>query len=88
MNLRYLEEEISEYDHKIYQAGLKLESSKVPRESDRLGLQYSHRDSNVPPIKDTITDSLILKMRVLIKEYGWPTLGHLKTRLLTDTCLR
>ena len=70
VNLRYLEEEISELDHGIYQAGLKLENDTWKRRSDRLGLRWSHRDSTVPALQDTITEPMILRMRNLLKEYG------------------
>lgn len=70
VNLRFLEEEISELDHKIYQAGLNLDNDTRNRNSDRLGLRYSHRDCSVPALQDTITDSMVLKMRNLLKEYG------------------
>ena len=70
VNLRFLEEEISGLDHMIYQAGLSLDNDTCERKSDRLGLRYSHRDSTVPALQDTITDSMVLGMRNLLKEYG------------------
>lgn len=70
VNLRYLEEEISELDHNIYQAGLNLDNDTRDRNSDRLGLRCSHRDSRVPALQDTITDSMVLILRNLLKEYG------------------
>ena len=76
VNLRYLEEEISECDRRIYQAGLRLDIDKERRKADRLGLQYSHRDSDVPDLQDTITDSMVLKMRSLLKEYGSQSLEY------------
>ena len=72
VNLRFLEEEISELDHGIYQAGLSLnnDNDTWKRKSDRLGLRYSHRDSIVPALQDTITESMVLRMRNLLREYG------------------
>ncbi|KAL8651855.1 MAG: hypothetical protein Q9210_003029 [Variospora velana] len=69
VNLRFLEEEIAELDHKIYQAGLSLDDGKWNRKQDRLGLQCSHRDASVPAIKDSITDSVVLRLRSLLKDY-------------------
>lgn len=68
LNLRYLEDEIAELDHTIYQAGLSLGLSPSP--SDRLGLKHSRRDANVPNTNDTINRSFILKLRELLKQYG------------------
>ena len=68
LNLRFLEDEIAELDHIIYQAGLSLDLERSP--NDRLGLRHSKRDSNAPCIHDTINGDLILKLRGLIKQYG------------------
>jgi hypothetical protein len=68
MNLRFLENEIADMDHTIYQAGLSLDLSPSP--GDRLGLQHSKRDANVPKVNDVITQDFILKLRGLIKEYS------------------
>ncbi|KAI4206691.1 MAG: hypothetical protein LQ346_000983 [Caloplaca aetnensis] len=70
VNLRFLEEEISELDHIIYQAGLNLNDGTLDQKSDRLGLRCSHRDASVPALQDSITDSLVLKLRGLLKDYG------------------
>ena len=70
INLRFLEEEIAELDHNIYQAGLSLDSDARNRKSDRLGLRYSRRDSSVPPLQDIITESMVIELRRLLKEYG------------------
>ncbi|KAL8891147.1 MAG: hypothetical protein Q9192_005781 [Flavoplaca navasiana] len=69
VNLRFLEEEISDVDHRIYQAGLSLDDGTLDHKTDRLGLQCSHRDANVPAIQDSITDSLVLRLRNLLKDY-------------------
>lgn len=70
VNLRFLEEEISDLDHRIYQAGLSLDDGALDQKTDRLGLRCSHRDANVPAIQDSITDSLVLRLRNLLKDYG------------------
>lgn len=69
VNLRYLEEEISDLDHRIYQAGLSLDDGKLRRTSNRLGLEYSHRDSNVPALEESITNSMVLRLRDLLRTY-------------------
>ncbi|KAH6648135.1 hypothetical protein BKA67DRAFT_524118 [Truncatella angustata] len=56
LNLRFLEEEIAQIDHAIYQSGLGL--GHEPSVRDRLGLKESKRDSEVPAIEDTITTEL------------------------------
>lgn len=68
LNLRYLENEIAEMDHTVYQAGLGLGLDPSP--DDRLGLGHSKRDANVPKVNDVITKEFILKLRHLIKEYS------------------
>ncbi len=68
LNLRFLEDEIATVDHGIYQAGLSL--GLDPSSSDRLGLRHSKRDANVPPIEETITRAMVLRLRGLLKEYG------------------
>lgn len=70
LNLRYLEEEISKLDHDIYQAGLR--SGCEPGKRDRLGLRYSKRNPNSLKDSETINIELILKLRVLLKDYGKP----------------
>ncbi|KAL8643956.1 MAG: hypothetical protein Q9226_008016 [Calogaya cf. arnoldii] len=69
VNLRFLEEEISGLDHRIYQAGLSLDNGTLDRKPDRLGLRCSHRDANIPALQDSITDSLVLNLRHLLKDY-------------------
>lgn len=68
LNLRLLENEIADIDHRIYQAGLSLDLS--PSSADRLGLAHSKRDANVPKINDVITRELILKLRERVKQYS------------------
>jgi len=68
LNIRFLEEEIAEIDHEIYQAGLSLKLEPTP--ADRLGLKTCKRDANVPKIEDTINSSLILRLRSMLKDYG------------------
>jgi hypothetical protein len=68
LNLRFLENEIADMDHSIYQAGLSLGVNPSP--GDRLGLQHSKKDADVPNFNDVITREFISKLRVLIKEYS------------------
>ena len=68
LNLRFLEHEIAEMDHTIYQAGLGLGLS--PSSTDRLGLKHSKRDKHAPRIDDAITQEFILKLRDLLRQYG------------------
>ncbi|KAI8939796.1 hypothetical protein NX059_003535 [Plenodomus lindquistii] len=68
LNLRLLENEIADMDHTIYQAGLSLGLSPSP--VDRLGLQHSKRDTNVPKVNEVITTEFVLKLRDLIKQYN------------------
>ncbi|KAI1439484.1 hypothetical protein F5Y02DRAFT_63910 [Annulohypoxylon stygium] len=67
LNLRFLEDEIAELDHTIYQAGLGLGLDISP--TDRLGLKHSKKDAHVPEISETITRDLVLKLRDLLKQY-------------------
>ncbi|XP_014553940.1 hypothetical protein COCVIDRAFT_106332 [Bipolaris victoriae FI3] len=67
LNLRFLEDEITQMDHVLYQAGLSL---NLPISSfDRLGLKNNRRDDKVPNIDELITPEFILKLRGLLKEY-------------------
>jgi hypothetical protein len=68
LNLRFFENEIADMDHTVYQAGLSLGLSPSP--GDRLGLQHSKRDADVPKVNDVITQEFISKLRDLIKEYS------------------
>lgn len=68
MNLRFLEDEIAELDHVIYQAGLTLGIDHAP--SNKLGLKYCKKDANVPVIDATITEDLVLRFRSLLAQYG------------------
>lgn len=68
LNLRFLENEIADMDHTIYQAGLSLGLSTSP--GDRLGLAHGKRDADVPMVNDVITQEFILKLRDLIKQYS------------------
>lgn len=68
LNLRFLENEIAELDHVLYQAGLSLGVS--PSSTDRLGLKHSKRDASIPKVSDIITEELVRKLRDLLKQYG------------------
>ena len=68
LNLRFLEAEIDNIDHKIYQAGLAL---GLPSTSaDRLGLKHSKRDEHAPSPEEILNPELVLRLRQLLKEYG------------------
>ncbi|EDU43190.1 predicted protein [Pyrenophora tritici-repentis Pt-1C-BFP] len=60
LNLRFLENEIADMDHTIYQAGLSLGLSPSP--GDRLGLQYSKRDADVPKVNDCVLAALLRRL--------------------------
>jgi hypothetical protein len=68
LNLRFLEDEIAQMDHTLYQAGLSLNLS--PSSADRLGLGHSKRDPNIPKIHDVITAKFMLRLCDLLKQYG------------------
>lgn len=68
LNLRFLEEEIAKIDHKIFQAGLRLEKKRTGK--DRLALSYASRDSFPEGGGPLIDDQLKQKLRALLKEYG------------------
>lgn len=68
LNLRFLEDEIAELDHVVYQAGLTLGLDHAP--SNKLGLKYCKRDSKAPGIESAITEDLVLRLRSLLKQYG------------------
>ncbi|KAI1083687.1 hypothetical protein F5B20DRAFT_568750 [Whalleya microplaca] len=67
LNLRFLEAEIAELDHSVYQAGLSLDIA--PATNDRLGLKHSKKDENIPELDEIITSDLVLKLRRLLQEY-------------------
>jgi hypothetical protein len=68
LNLRFLEDEIAELDHTIYQAGLSLGRDHAP--ANKLGLDYCRKDASVVRIESTITEELVLKLRGLLSQYG------------------
>ena len=68
LNLRFLEQEIAELDHELYQAGLNL--GLEPTARDRLGLKHSKLDSHIPPLESTITPELVSRLRKLLQQYG------------------
>ncbi len=68
LNLRLLETEIDEIDHKVFQAGLSL---GIPSTSeDKLGLKHSKRDEHAPSPEEVLKPELALRLRQLLKEYG------------------
>jgi hypothetical protein len=68
LNLRFLEDEIAQMDHTLYQAGLSLNLS--PSSVDRLGLKHSKRDPSIPKVNDVVTAEFMLRLRDLLKQYG------------------
>lgn len=68
LNLRYLEAEIAEIDHLIYQLGLNLDLEGCS--GHRLGLQHCRKDNHVPSVNDAVTTDLIQRLRRLLREYG------------------
>lgn len=66
LNLRFLENEISQLDHQIYQAGLNLNLNISL--NDRLGLKHSKWDKNVPKILETITKTLSCGTGIFFKD--------------------
>ena len=68
LNLRFLEGDIAELDHVIYQAGLNLGLSIS--QTDRLGLKYSKKNVKAPNVDDAISRELVLWLRDLLKQYG------------------
>lgn len=67
VNLHFLEEEISVLDRQVYQVGIRSGSHENNGGRDALGLQ---RDPIVPNEEEFVTDSMLLKLRRLLKEYG------------------
>lgn len=68
LNLRFLENEIAELDHQIYQAGLSLNLSVS--KNDRLGLKHSKKDEDLPEIHGNVNRDLVWRLRDLLKQYG------------------
>ena len=68
LNLRFLEAEIDRLDHELYQAGLQL--NYQPGTLDRLGLKHAKRDAQGSKLPKIVNESLVLRLRALIKEYG------------------
>jgi len=69
VNLRFLEGEIAELGHKVYQVGLKSVGG-ADRDWDRLDVCFSKRDLEVPEKAEFVTHEMILKLRSLLKEYS------------------
>lgn len=68
LNLRFLEQEIAELDHTIYQAGLSI--GLEPTARDRAGLKHSKLDTYIPALESSIYPELVSKLRSLIQQYG------------------
>ena len=70
-NLRFLEAEINEINHKLYQTGLQLDSTfDGQRALNRLGLRQAKRDTDRREVEYVVDRALVLRLRSLIKEYG------------------
>ncbi|KAM6486530.1 hypothetical protein HDV62DRAFT_219129 [Trichoderma sp. SZMC 28011] len=67
LNLRYLEAEVAEIDHLIYQLGLSL--NVEPSSTDRLGLKHCKRDEILPSTDQAVSKELIQRLRQSLKEY-------------------
>ncbi|KAL8284531.1 hypothetical protein RB597_001936 [Gaeumannomyces tritici] len=67
LNLRFLEEEIAELDHRLYQAGLSLQIE--PSVTDRLGLKHCKRDAQVADPVEVISQDTVEALRNLLKQY-------------------
>ncbi|KAL6879901.1 hypothetical protein HDV57DRAFT_498423 [Trichoderma longibrachiatum] len=67
LNLRYIEAEIAEIDHTIYQLG--LSSNVAPSSTDRLGLKHCKRDEIPPSADQTLSKELLQRLRQLLKDY-------------------
>ena len=68
LNLRFLEKEIDDVDHQIFQAGLKL--GHTPTSVDKLGLRHGKKDAHAAGNEEVVTRGLVLRIRDLIKQYG------------------
>jgi hypothetical protein len=68
LNLRILEDEIAEMDHKIYQAG--LHSGIEPTSEDRLGLKHGRKDPKSTSVDEVMNSGFILQLRSLVQQYG------------------
>ncbi|TGO57574.1 hypothetical protein BCON_0064g00440 [Botryotinia convoluta] len=87
INLRFLEEEIAKLDREIFQAGLQIGIDAERK--DLLGLRLARKDSNVPPIEETITQEKVWKLRRLLREYdeaiiNFNSISRLQTIALSD----
>ncbi|MCJ1311501.1 hypothetical protein MMC25_005173 [Agyrium rufum] len=69
LNLRFLEAEIDEIDHHLYQKGLQLDFPVDCHHAlDRLGLRQAKRDTGQRKVE--VDRILVLQLRSLVKEYG------------------
>lgn len=68
LNLRFLEQEIGELDHQIYQAGMKL--GHTPSSTDRLGLRYGKRDVDARGVDEVVNQCLVARLHELLQKYG------------------
>lgn len=70
INLRFLKAKIDKIDHDLYQADLQLNQS-FDREHtiDRLDLKQAKKDDKRVKMKEVMNETLILRLRSLIKEY-------------------
>lgn len=68
LNLRFLEAEIAEIDHLMFQLGYSL--NVKPSSTDRLGLKHGKRDETLPSVNQNLSKGLIHKLRQSLKDYG------------------
>ncbi|TLD11688.1 hypothetical protein PspLS_11777 [Pyricularia sp. CBS 133598] len=67
LNLRFLEDDIAQLDHKIYQTALSMDIK--PLGTDRLGLSNCIRKTNLPPPEEIINRDRVIKLRDLLQSY-------------------
>lgn len=68
LNLRYLEHEIAQMDHTIYQLGLSMDVNACS--SDRLHLKFAKKAAVAPDLDAVLTDGFIARLRDVLKHYG------------------
>ncbi|KAL9111243.1 MAG: hypothetical protein Q9227_004321 [Pyrenula ochraceoflavens] len=83
LNLRFLESEIAELDHRIYQAGIRLNTDLSAK--DRIGLRHVIKDGDAPEPDKTIDEAFVLKLRDLVRQYD-NALSSFNTVMAMETC--
>ena len=67
LNLRFMEAEIKEINHNIYQASISL--NHIPT-LDKLGLKHVKKDVTPATIEEAVNPAIIVRLRGLLKQYG------------------